>query len=569
MSEPLVRNQELIVFTHTAEGQLLSLYWPDALLPLPLSTVVGQNLEAGAFGPLAASAYLAQTRRVLERQQPERCQAAFRCGEHLHWLDLTLSPWLEVDGTAATVVVRAQPVPGLATEAEANGTTAPALSLPEFLKQFTAEVRQTRDLDLLLKQTALRLQQRLAVERCLLWTCVHDLESESHAASAAAAWTTTDRLRVAAESRPAPEAAAAPPLELAILESPDLRDAWLGRGPVVAPTLLLGEEQSASVLCVATAHWGEANGLISLHPALASRLWSREEIDFVQEVAAQLGTAIAHTRLQNRVQTCDSQFQRLNAEFAQRYRELEEARKQAEEASRLKSEFLANTSHELRTPLNGMIGFLKLILEGLTDDPEEQQEFIQEAHDSALHLLNIINDVLDIAKIEAGKMQIDLAPVKLEELFSDVEDLTRHQVQQKGLYFKIQRPHTRDELVLHGNYTRLKQVLINLVGNAIKFTHEGGVTVSTEVLKDQNIVRIRVADTGIGVPLDKQEKLFQSFSQVDGSRTRQYGGTGLGLAISQKLIETMGGEVNFYSMGEGLGSTVTFTVPLYQKPLLI
>jgi signal transduction histidine kinase len=150
-------------------------------------------------------------------------------------------------------------------------------------------------------------------------------------------------------------------------------------------------------------------------------------------------------------------------------------------------------------------------------------------------------------------------------------------VQQKNLYFEIQRPPTNDEIIIYGNYLRLKQVMFNLVGNAIKFTHEGGITVSVEVIKKKvivhnqelsGVVKVRVADTGIGVSLDKQDKLFQSFSQVDGSRTRQYGGTGLGLAISQKLVEAMGGVVNFYSMGEGLGSTVTFTAPLYQEPIL-
>ena len=119
--------------------------------------------------------------------------------------------------------------------------------------------------------------------------------------------------------------------------------------------------------------------------------------------------------------------------------------------------------------------------------------------------------------------------------------------------------------------------MLNLVGNAIKFTHEGGITISAEVVKKKvtvqnnerpGMVKIRVADTGIGVSLDKQDKLFQSFSQVDGSRTRQYGGTGLGLAISQRLVEAMGGVVNFYSLGEGLGSTVTFDVPLFQEPIM-
>jgi signal transduction histidine kinase len=214
----------------------------------------------------------------------------------------------------------------------------------------------------------------------------------------------------------------------------------------------------------------------------------------------------------------------------------------------------------------------------MADDPEEQQEFIQEAYRSGLHLLNIINDILDIAKIEAGKMELELGPVRLHELFNDLEDFTRTQAEQKNLSLQIQLPATSDEIIVLANYQRLLQVMLNLVGNAIKFTHEGGVTISADVVRQKVIfqnqvlpgmVKVRVADTGIGVSLDKQDKLFQSFSQVDGSRTRQYGGTGLGLTISQKLVEAMGGAVNFYSMGEGLGSTVTFTVPLYQEPVIV
>jgi signal transduction histidine kinase len=232
----------------------------------------------------------------------------------------------------------------------------------------------------------------------------------------------------------------------------------------------------------------------------------------------------------------------------------------------------------LRTPLNGIIGFLKLVLDGMADDPEEQQDFLQEAHKSAIHLLELINDVLDIAKIEAGKMQIDMRPVNLKELLANVENFARPLAEQKGLEFKMLLPATRDEITLNGNYQRLLQVLLNLVGNAVKFTHEGTITIQAEV-KPQKAeyqgntwpgnVKISVIDTGIGVSLEKQDRLFQSFSQVDGERTRQYGGTGLGLAISQRLVEAMGGTVHFISMGEGLGSTVTFTALLYQAPVMI
>jgi signal transduction histidine kinase len=338
------------------------------------------------------------------------------------------------------------------------------------------------------------------------------------------------------------------------------------------------QEQPHSMLVVATCYQEQANGLIVLYQYDRDRLWSEAELELIQNLADQVGTALAHAKLLSKSQQLATELQKANSSLLQKHRELEEARYQAEEASRLKSEFLANTSHELRTPLNGMIGFLKLIMDGMADDPEEQSDFIKEAYNSALHLLFIINDVLDIARIEAGKMQIELGSVKLDELLGEVERFAySQQVQQKNLYFEIQRPPTNDEIIIYGNYLRLKQVMFNLVGNAIKFTHEGGITVSVEVIKKKvmvhnqelsGMVKVRVADTGIGVSLDKQDKLFQSFSQVDGSRTRQYGGTGLGLAISQKLVEAMGGVVNFYSMGEGLGSTVTFTAPLYQEPIL-
>lgn len=348
--------------------------------------------------------------------------------------------------------------------------------------------------------------------------------------------------------------------------------------------ITLPDHRQVSAVVVATRYQEHVNGLILL-AGVPERQWSEVELRLITDLADQVGTAVAHALLFGESHALALQLQQANASLMEKQREFEEARRQAEEvrqqaeeASRLKSEFLANTSHELRTPLNGMIGFLKLVLDGMADDPAEQEEFIQEAHKSALHLLNLINDVLDIAKIEAGKMQIDMVPVNLRELLEDVENFTRPQAEQKGLTFEILMPLTRDEIILNGNYQRLLQVMLNLVGNAIKFTHEGGITISAEI-KPQKIeyqdktwsgtVKVSVADTGIGVSLEKQDKLFQTFSQVDGERTRQYGGTGLGLAISQRLVEAMGGVVQFISMGEGLGSTVTFTVLLYQEPVMI
>ncbi len=340
---------------------------------------------------------------------------------------------------------------------------------------------------------------------------------------------------------------------------------------------------------IVTDYQDEPNGLILFNqPPIPLQSLMKP----LQDAAEEIGTAIAHACLFSETQNLAQQLQRVNKQLLQKQQELqkvneqlvqkqlelEESGQQAEVASQLKSEFLANTSHELRTPLNSMIGFLRLVLDGMVDDPEEQRDFIQEAHRSALHLLNIINDVLDIARIEAGKLEMELVAINLAELCQDVEGFLGPSAEQKSLYLEIAPFPTQDALMVYGDYQRILQVLLNLVGNAIKFTPDGGITVSVEVQKKKTIahdqewpgfVKIRVEDTGIGVPLEKQERLFRNFSQVDGSRTRQYGGTGLGLAISQRLVQAMGGTVNFFSMGEGLGATVTFTLPLYQEPIMV
>ncbi|MGA7937489.1 MAG: ATP-binding protein [Kovacikia sp.] len=231
-------------------------------------------------------------------------------------------------------------------------------------------------------------------------------------------------------------------------------------------------------------------------------------------------------------------------------------------------ELLANVSHELRTPLNGMIGSLRLLLDGVVDDPEEQQEFLQETYHLALHLLDISNEILEIARIESGHVNIAPQPIELDKLLDSARGYAHPLVHQRNLDFKIQPSLTQDEVILFGDYQCLKQVLFNLIGNAIKFTQEGGITIAVEVVQEEiafqdqrfpGMVQIRIIDTGIGVAPDQQERLFQAFTQI----TRVYGGTGLGLVISAKLIAAMGGTISFYSQGEGYGSTVTFTVPLY------
>ena len=530
-----------LAFTQDASGQYLSFYWQDAQdYGLTNKQVVRLPLK-DSFCPVALEAYREQIQRVLELKTPQRCIHAFGYQGQSFPFELVISPILQACGKATTVLVMGHLLPQESVQSAIDSLVPITLDPNQkLLTKIARKIRRTLDLDTIWLETVTSLGKALQVSRCII--CSYKPGDA--------------KVKVEAEYCQEPfQSILGRQLELEAEQN--LKEALSSSEPLVVQEVPSNRFQQQSVLVVSTCYQDEPNGVISLQQCDRHRQWSEAEIELVRELAQQVGTAIAHATL---------------------YKELEVAREQAEAASRYKSEFLASTTHELRTPLNGIIGSLKLIIDEVVDDPEEQSEFIDVAHKSALHLLEIINDILDIAKIEAGKMELELDQVKLEGLMEAVDRFTRNQAQQKNLSLNFELPATRDEVIVFGNYQRLLQVLLNLVGNAIKFTHEGGVTISAEVqktkikLKDQEfpgIVKVRVADTGIGVSLDQQEKLFQSFTQVDGSSTRKYGGTGLGLTISQKLIETMGGDVNFYSMGEGLGSTVTFSVPLYQEPLLI
>jgi two-component system, NarL family, sensor histidine kinase BarA len=306
--------------------------------------------------------------------------------------------------------------------------------------------------------------------------------------------------------------------------------------------------------------------------------------------------------------------------------EIVSAWKEAQTANKLKSEFLATTSHELRTPLNGIINCIRVVREGYCDTKEEENEFLAQADDAAMHLLRIINDVLDISKIEAGKLSVIIEKVDLAKVIHEVIDLQIVDIQQKKL--KLISTHYEQKIYVNADGSKLKQILINIVGNAVKFTEQGSITINIRVVNSQALalksdrsystanieersifsaksnlkssetnfqelvdglvfidainsteskknnfpsseiahnseeVIIQISDTGIGIELSQQEKLFRPFVMVDGSTTRKFGGTGLGLAISRNLIELMGGSIDLYSAGEGQGTTVMIRLPL-------
>ena len=354
---------------------------------------------------------------------------------------------------------------------------------------------------------------------------------------------------------------------------------------------LAGLGEIRSVLIMITIGLVAASSLVAIYVSRSLSLPIERLIQYAQDVD-DLSQLKAAPRASNvwELDYLGTVLERMLRRLEENSAELRRAWRDAQTANQLKNEFLANTSHELRTPLNGIIGSIRVIQDDLCDSKEEEQEFLQQADKAALHLLAVIEDILNIAKIEAGTLDMNVVPVDLRQVLKDVLDMQVLQFQQKGL--QLIRPKITEQMMVPVDLSRFKQVLLNVLSNAMKFTDEGAVVVTVTtgervtdgaltvetvekseagevpgslLLPSGPWVKITVKDSGIGIEPNNLPKLFKPFVMVDGSHTRPYEGTGLGLAISQNFMRLMQGDITISSEGAGKGSTVTIVVPRMVK----